>query len=77
MPEVKHYTQAEAAAEVKRLNSEFRNLPCYCPLLNTHCRSDCVCFSMAARRIDYTVKDGEAIYIVQDGHCSNVMFFGE
>jgi hypothetical protein len=77
MPEIKHYTQPEAAAEVERLNAEFRTLPVYCPLMNAHCRSDCVCFSMARVRIDHAVKGSEAIYIVQDGHCGNVMFFGD
>lgn len=73
-------TKEEAEAKVEELN-HFHVQAEWCPLSNTQCRSDCVCFSRSRTQLvawkENKPIEGPNRYMVIKGSCCNAMFFPE
>ena len=63
-------TKEEAEKQVFELNKrEFTDE--FCPLINSKCRTDCVCY-MPSSIYEYNRK-----YTVRNAYCNNAMFYKE
>lgn len=69
-----YMTKEEAEKKVAQLNVPVIQNQ-LCPLLNNLCTSFCVCWAKATVRKNPDIKS-EANYYIQEGYCSNAMFFG-
>jgi hypothetical protein len=64
---------AEAQEELNELNNKRASREIiFCPLLNTRCNDNCICFNEG-----YVSRVGEGKCVINGRGCSNAMFFGE
>lgn len=65
-------TKEEAEKQVLELNKrEFTDE--FCPLINSKCRADCVCYMPSSMYVSYYDRK----YIVRNAYCNNAMFYKE